>query len=62
VCLLGGIHELVTTEICAPYFSSVRLALQLTILTLSAWTVELPLSILKVTFLIRNVQTSSQKR
>lgn len=38
------------------------LALQLTILTLSACTVWLPLSILKVTFLMRNVQTSSQNR
>lgn len=39
-----------------------RLALQLTILTLSACTVWLPLSILNVTFLIRNVHTSSQSR
>lgn len=36
------------------------LALQLTILTLSAWTDWLPLSILKVTFLIKKVHTSSQ--
>lgn len=36
------------------------LALQLTILTRSACTVWFPLSILKVTFLIRNVHTSSQ--
>lgn len=38
------------------------LALQLTILTLSACTAWLPLSSLKVTFLMRNVQTSSQNR
>jgi hypothetical protein len=44
------------------YFSSVFLELQLTILTLSARTVWLPLSSLKVTLRIRNVQTSSQKR
>lgn len=39
-----------------------RLALQLTILTLSATTGWPPLSILKETFLIRKVHTSSQKR
>jgi hypothetical protein len=45
-----------------PYFSSVFFELQLTILTLSACTVWLPLSNLKVTLRIRKVQTSSQKR
>lgn len=38
------------------------LALQLTILTLSAVTDWLPLSILNVTFLMRKVHTSSQNR
>jgi hypothetical protein len=44
------------------YLSSAFLELQLTILTLSAWIVWAPLSSLKVTFRIRNVQTSSQNR
>lgn len=39
-----------------------RLALQLTILTLSATTACPPFSILNWTFLIRKVQTSSQNR
>ena len=47
---------------CSAYFSSPRFALQATILTLSAVTDTELFSILKVTFLIRNVQTSSQKR
>lgn len=49
-----------TNSIHAP--SPGFLALQLTILTLSACTDWLPLSILNVTFLIKKVHTSSQNR
>jgi len=47
--------------VCADYCSPGRLLLQLTILTLSATTC-CEFSILNVTSLIKNVQTSSQKR
>lgn len=53
------IHFLVLVP--TPYCSPGLLVLQLTILTLSAWTV-LELSNLKLTSLIKKVQTSSQKR
>lgn len=49
-------------QLATIYWSPGRFALQLTILTLSAMTGCPPFSILKETFLIRKVHTSSQKR
>lgn len=57
-CVHSNITPLLMHYAPSPGF----LALQLTILTLSAWTDWLPLSILKVTFLIKKVHTSSQNR